>query len=135
MRTKLFGALLVLILAGVGCVRTVDGHRTPAVPFVKDTSTSYYERSVDQIFQATTEVFKSTGTLANESTIFTQTNSIRTVQGKVNKVNVWVRIWEEQPQPRISGVLIQTRTSAGTPDVALAHEIDKQIALKLATTR
>jgi hypothetical protein len=130
MKTTIFGALLAAILIGAGCVRTVDGHRTAAVPFVKDTATSYYERSVDQVFEATKTVLRSTGTLANESTIHNATNTIRTVEGKVNKVTVWVRIWQEQP--KISGVLIQTRTSAGTPDVAMAHQVDKQIALQLA---
>jgi hypothetical protein len=34
---------------------------------------------------------------------------------------------------KVTRVVVQVRTKAGAPDVALAGEIDKQIALRLAT--
>ena len=52
-----------------------------------------------------------------------------TVEGKVNGRRVWVRVTEREPN--VSQVLVQTRNSAGGSDLDLAHELEKQIALKL----
>ncbi len=112
-----------------GCVSTVDGRRTPGVPFVKDSVQGNYERPVDQIAEAAKEVIKFNGTLLNESTLHKETNAVRTVEGKVKGRTIWVRI--SAAAPNISSVEVQARTSAGGTDIGLAHEIEKQIALKL----
>jgi len=71
--------------------------------------------------------------LVHEGTLYGQTNAVgnmvRTVQGKVNQRSVYVRV--EQVDPKVTGVTVQTRTSAGVSDIDLAAQIDKQIALKL----
>jgi hypothetical protein len=69
------------------------------------------------------------GTLINESTLFDQTNTVKTVQGKVNQRNVWVRI--EAIDPKVTAVIVQTRTPGGASDIDLAHQIEKEIALEL----
>ncbi|MBC8096221.1 MAG: DUF3568 family protein [Akkermansiaceae bacterium] len=133
MNTKIFAGLLGLALLGAGCVKTVTGGKTAAVPFIKDKIESRYERPAEQVFQAAKDVITFNGTLVHEGTLYGQTNAIgnmvKTVEGKVNQRTVWVRI--EQVEPRISAVAVQTRTSGGGSDIDLAAEIDKQIALKL----
>ena len=129
MKTKLVVGLLSALVLVAGCVRTVDGRKTAGVPFLKDKFEDRYERSVDQILQATKEVISEMGTLVNESTIYGQPNPIKTVEGKVNQRSVWMRL--EALDQRVTEVAVQARGSGGGADVDLAHELEKQIALKL----
>jgi hypothetical protein len=130
MKTKIFvGLLATMLLAGVGCVDTVSGDKAPGVPFIKDKVEGRYERPLEQVFDAAKEVVKYNGTLIKESTLHTETNTVKTIEGKVNQRTVWVRV--ESVAPKITGVAVQTRTPGGGSDIDLAHEIEKQIALKL----
>lgn len=116
--------------AMTGCIDTVSGGKTAAVPFVKDKFSGHYERSLDQVFQAAKDVVKEMGTLATESTIYSQSYGVKALQGKINQCNVWIRV--EAEDSKITGVAVQTRTKSGGSDTDLAHEIEKQIAVKLA---
>ena len=129
MKTSTFAILLGLVLIGAGCVSTVDERKTAGVPFIKDSVSGRYERSVDQVATAAKQVVSANGVLVNESVIYNQTNALKTVEGKVNQRTVWVRI--ESIDPKITAVTVQTRTPGGGSDIDLAHEIEKQIALKL----
>ena len=129
MKPKFFAPLLGLAVLAAGCVDTVTGRRTAGVPFIKDKVEGRYERPMDQVFQAAREVVQFNGTLNSESTLHTTTNLVKTVEGKVNQRTVWVRV--EQLDPKITAVTVQTRTGGGGSDIDLAHEIEKQIALKL----
>jgi len=129
MKTKIFPGLLGALVIVTGCVNTVSGRKTAGMPFIKDSIEGRYERSVDQVFEAAKEVIKFHGTLINESILHTETNQVKTVEGKVNQRTVWVRV--EAADPKITTVTVQTRTAGGGSDVDLAHEIEKQIALKL----
>jgi hypothetical protein len=129
MKTTIFVALLGAVLAGAGCVSTVDDRSTAGVPFGKDKVEGRYERPVDQVALAAKQVITSNGVLVNESTIYSQTNALKTVEGKVNQRTVWVRI--EAIDPKVTAVTVQARTSGGAADIDLAHELEKQIALKL----
>jgi hypothetical protein len=129
MKQKIFLALIGASLIGAGCVPTVTGRSTGGVPFIKDSVEGHYERPLDQVFDAAKEVVKFNGTLINESILHTETNTVKTVEGKVNQRSVWVRI--EATDPKVTGVTVQTRTTGGVADLDLAHEIEKQIALKL----
>lgn len=131
MKTKILVILFGAVMLAVGCVSTVNEHSAPGVPFIKDKIVGRYQRSVDQCFTAAKEVVSSLGTLLNESTLYNQTNAVKTVGGKVNQRSVWIRI--ESVDPKITQVTVQTRTYAGGADLDLAAEIDKQIALKLVT--
>ena len=131
MKTKLFVplAILALVVFVIGCVNTVSGRKTAAVPFLKDQITGRYERPVEEVFAAAMEVIKFNGTLVNESILHTTTNVVRALEGKVNQRTVWVRV--EEVEPKVSAVTVQVRTSAGGRDIDLTHELEKQIALKL----
>ncbi len=129
MKTTIFVVLLGALLAGAGCVGTVTGRTKAGVPFVKDWVEGRYERPVDQVFEAAKDVVKFNGTLLNESTLHSATNLTRTIEGKVNQRNVFIRI--EALDPKVTGIVVQTRTSGGGTDLNLAHEIEKQVALKL----
>jgi uncharacterized protein DUF3568 len=125
----MFAILLGMVLAGAGCVSTVDERKTAGVPFVKDRVQGRYERTVDQVASAAKQVVSSNGVLVNESVLYNSTNVVKTVEGKVNQRTVWVRI--EAIDPKVTAVTVQTRTPGGGSDIDLAHEIEKQIALKL----
>jgi hypothetical protein len=129
MKISFFAILLGALLAGSGCVSTVDEHSTAGVPFVKDKVGGQYERTVDQIAAAARQVITSNGVLVNETTLYKHTNPVKTVEGKINQRSVWVRI--ESIDPKVSAVTVQTRTAGGGSDLDLAHEVEKQIALKL----
>jgi hypothetical protein len=132
MKLTIFAGLLGALLVA-GCVSTVSDNKTAAVPLVKDKVSGHYQRSVDQVFQAAKEVISFNGTIARESTIFGQANTVKTVQGKVNQRSVWVRV--EGVEPNLTAVTVQVRTSGGGADQALGHELEKQIAVKLAEGR
>ncbi len=129
MKTSILVALLGVSLLAGGCVRTVTGRSTAAVPFSKDKVSGYYERPVEAVYTAAKDVVKFNGTLVNESILHGQTNEVRTVEGKVNLRNVWIRV--EGVDPKTTAVTVQARTTGGGSDLDLAHELEKQIALKL----
>jgi Protein of unknown function (DUF3568) len=135
MKMKLLFAVFgtAVVLWTTGCVDTVTGRQAGGLPFVKDQVEGRYERSVDQVFKAAIDVVKFNGTLLNESTLHTETNLVKTVEGKVNQRSVWIRV--EPVDPKITSVKVQTRTTAGVGDLDLAHEIEKQIALQLVSGR
>ena len=134
MNTKVITILCGAFALVVGCVGTVNDQHTAAVPFVKDQVGGQYERSVEQVFQAAKDVLLSMGTVVNESTLYGQTNTVRSLQGKVQQRNIWIRIEAVDPKP-ITLVVVQARTKVGGTDLDLAHELDKQIAVRLAAAR
>ncbi len=120
-------------MLGAGCISTVNDSRTAGVPFGKDKVTGNYQRSVDQVFAAAKEVVAFNGAIAKESVLYNQTNMVKTIEGKVNQRTVWVRV--EGVEPNLTAVTVQARTKGGGADVDLTHEIEKQIAVKLAASR
>jgi hypothetical protein len=127
MKMKLFALLLVAGLAGLvaGCVSTVDGRSQAGVPFLKDTVEGRYERSAAVVFAAAKDVLRFNGALTAENTINLS------LEGRISQRSVFVRVEELDPTKPITRVLVQTRTQGGGTDIDLAHEIEKQIALKL----
>jgi hypothetical protein len=128
MKMKLLMSFAVLGFAVLltGCVSTVDGHMKMGVPLVKDSIESRYERSVPQLVSAAKAVLGRNGSLVSDDTIN------NTITARVDTRTVWVKVSEIDPRG-VSGVVVQARTKAGAADVDLASEIDKQIALHLAT--
>ena len=122
-------AILVLLgltaVISVGCVGTLDGHHTAAWPLMKDKLEGRYELPAAQVFAAAKEVLDHNGRLYGENTI------THTLEANINTRTVWVKITELNPQ--VTQVLVQTRTKGGGTDLELTSEIDKQIALRLAT--
>ena len=124
--TKTFSWLAIILLAvATGCQSTPDGRRRAGVPFQKDTIESRYQRPVAQIFSASRQVLDLTGTLTGENTISS------TLEAKIDNRNVVVKV--DEVEPGVSRVLVEARRKGGAADIDLAAEIDKQIALRLAT--
>lgn len=121
---RVFAAAVLVGLAS-GCFTGQDGHRRMGPPsgVVKDKIESRYERPVDQIFSAAKEVLRFNGTLYGENTIS------HTLEAKVDTRTVWVSV--DEVEPKISRVIVQARKKNRMPDIDLAAEIDKQIALRL----
>jgi len=130
MNTKLFAVFLGAAVVLTGCYSTPDGKKHAGVPIIKDQIEGRYERSADQVLEAAKEVIKFNGTLVSESTLHGGTNLVRSLEGKVNQRSVWVRV--EQLDPKVTSVVVQVRTKGGGRDFELNHELEKQIALKLA---
>ena len=121
------GACVAGIGLAVGCVNTLDGHKKAGNPFVSDTREGRYEFPVDKVFSAAKEVLQHDGALKGENTI------AKTLEATVDQRAVWVRV--QEVDPKVTRVLVQCRTKGGGADLAMASEIDKRIALRLATTR
>jgi hypothetical protein len=122
-------ALLVagMITAGIlsGCYSTPEGQMRAGVPFVKDRFEGRYQRPVPVIFAAARQVLELNGTVTGENRI---TN---TLEAKVDNRTVIARV--DEVEPGVSRVIVSARKKGGGPDLDLASEIEKQIALKLAT--
>jgi len=128
-KTIIFAILATAVIVVAGCGSTGNDRSTAGIPLVKDKIQGRYERPVDQIFQAAKDVIKENGVLSNESVLYNQTNAVKTVEGKVNQRTVWVRV--EAVDPKVTEVTVQTRTPGGLSDIDLAHQLEKEIALKL----
>ena len=129
MKTKFFAALAGIAIVATGCIGTVSGTKTAAIPFTKDRVEGRYERSVDQVYQASVAVIQNNGVIITEFIPHDTTNVVRSLQGKVNQRNVWVKV--EAVDPKITSVTVQARTAVNS-DVDLAHQLEKEIALQLA---
>ena len=131
MKTKMLVVLFGGLVLVAGCVKTVNDRHTPAVPFVKDKFEGRYERPVEQVYAAAIEVIKVNGAIARESIINPGANQVKSIEGKVNGRNVWVRV--EAVDPKVTSVVVQVRTQGGGSDLDLTQELQKQIAIRLAT--
>jgi hypothetical protein len=127
MKTKFLICVLVAGLAGLvaGCVETVDGRSQAGVPWMKDRVEGRYERPAAQVFDAAKQVLAFNGTLTAENTIN------HSLEAKVNQSTVFVRVEELDASKPLSHVIVQVRAKGGATDLDLAHEMEKQIALKL----
>jgi hypothetical protein len=108
-----------------GCVSTVDGHREFGNPLAKDKTVALYERAPKDIWTAAKDVLRFNGVLYGEDTLQA------TLTATVDNRTVWIKV--EQEGPQYTKVTVQARTKGGGADINMAAEIDKQIALRLAT--
>lgn len=116
----LWVGLLVLV---AGCQSSPDGRMRGGVPFMKDTIEGRYNRTPAQAFASARQVLELNGTLTGENTI---SNAL---EAKVDNRRVIVKV--DEVEPGVTRVLVEARKKGGLPDVDLAAEIDKQIALRL----
>ena len=123
---------IALLIAGMmtvgifsGCYSTPEGKMKAGVPFVKDHFEGRYQRPVATIFAAARQVLELNGTVTGENRI---TNSL---EAKVDNRTVMVRV--DEVEPGVSRVIVAARKKGGGADLDLASEIEKQIALKLAS--
>ena len=106
----------------VGCISTPQGKQF-GVPGIRDTVVSRYERPLDQVLNSAREVLSRTGTLTGDDVVN------NAVSAKINNRSVWVTVAEVEPL--VTEVKVRVRSSRGTGDLALAAEVDKQIAIGL----
>jgi hypothetical protein len=78
-----------------------------------------------QCWAAAKDVLNANGTLFSEDVMQS------TVSARVDTKTVRVKV--ESIEPSMTRVTVQVRTKTGNSDLDLAGEIDKQIALRLAT--
>lgn len=130
MKMNFLAVLFGVALVAAGCVSTVGENKTGGVPLVTDRVQAKYPRSVDQVFNAAKLVMSQKGTVSSESNLLGQTNAVRVLQGKVNQRSVWMRV--EGAGQGITTLTVQVRTSGGGTDKALAYQLDKDIAVRLA---
>ncbi len=128
MRTNAFVLLAISTLAFVtaGCVGTVDNRQVAGDPFSKDKLIRVYERPVLQCWAATKDVLAANGTIIHEDVMQS------TLTARVDTRTV--RVKTESLDPKMTRVTLQVLTKTmRRGDLDLAGEIDKQIALRLAT--
>jgi len=131
MKTKISVVLLGALVLVAGCVKTVNDRHAFALSPTKDKFESRYERPVDMVYAAAADVIKQNGLISRESIISPGTNSVRAIEGKVNSRNVWVRV--EAVDPKVTSIKVQVRSKSGGTDLDLTQELQKQIAINLAT--
>ena len=127
--------LIFAVLAGAtviitGCISTVSDDRTLATTWSKDSVAGRYQRSIDQVYQASLAVIQQNGVLLTEKIPHDTTNTVRSLLGRVNDLKVWIRV--EGIDSRTTQVDVQARTKWGVSDINTVHELEKEIALQLA---
>lgn len=127
---KIFAALLGVAVIATGCIQTVSGTHTAAMTWSKDHIEGRYQRSVDQVYQAAVTVIQTDGVLITEFIPHDSTNTVRSLQGKVNQRNVWIRV--EAVDPKVTATTVQVRSKAGISEVDLAAQLQTEIALQLS---
>ena len=131
MKTKILAAFagVGMVLLAIGCTSTVSGTKTTAMSFGADRFSGRYERTPDQVYQASVAVLTTDGKLLTEYIPHDTTNSMRSMYGKVNERNVWISV--APVDEKITEVTVQARSTVGLRDLDLVHELEKEIALKL----
>lgn len=121
---SIISILLCLAAAGLsGCYTTVDGGRKTGLPWMKDTIEGRYQRPVEELYLAALKVLRLNGTIVNENRVN------KALVAKIDETTVYVQI--EAVGPKVSRVLVQSRTRFGRPNIDLSSELEKQIALRL----
>ncbi len=130
MKNKIFIILAGAALITAGCVSTVTDNNAFAASWSKDSVAGRYNRTVDQVYQASKQVIDDNGVMLTEYIPHDNTNNVRSLMGKVKDCKVWVRV--ASIDPRTSQVDVQARTKWGLSDLELVHQLEKEIALKLS---
>ena len=115
-----------VVVCGTGCVHTVDGRSEPGVPLVKDKADARYPRSVPVVLGAARTVLSHDGALVADNTLN------NTLEARVNKHEVWVKVTPEDPVKPITAMTVEARSDYGTPDRDLAFQLREEITLQLA---
>jgi len=131
MKKTIFAVLAGVAIIATGCVQTVSDTHTFALTPGRDSVIGRYNRSLDQVYKASVDVVQANGVVTTEIVPHDYTNQVRQLQGRVNDRKVFIRV--EQVDPKVSQVEVEARTKMGVSDVDLVHELEKEIAIKLAT--
>lgn len=121
--------MAAVALGVAGCVRTVDGEKTAGLHLSRDRVYGNYKFPLNTVFEASKKALQTLGEMTRESTLLEDTNQVRTLEGKVEGTDVWIRV--EATSPQVTAVTVQARTTWVGSNVPVAHEVEKQIALYL----
>ena len=121
MKTKFFAALVGIAIITAGCVKTVTDTHTATVSFGKDNVEQRFQRSLDQVYRRRFTVIQTDGAVITEYVPHDTTNVVRSFMGKVDQCNVWVRV--EAVDPKITSVIVETRTKWGNKNIDLAPSL------------
>jgi hypothetical protein len=116
-------------LAAAGCVSTVNDEHSFAIWPQRDQFEQLYPRTIDQVYAASYNVVSRDGALVSEFTPHDSTNVVRALEGRVNNSKVFIRV--EAASPVTADLKVQARTSHGTADIELAHQLSTEIAIEL----
>ena len=130
MKKIFFAALVGMTILTGGCVKTVSDTHSPAIWFGKDRVSGRYERSVEQVYQAAFKVISNNGVVVTEYIPHDTSNGVRSLEGKVNQCNIWVRV-EADEDGKTTLITVQARTKWGNSNIELASQMQTQIALQL----
>jgi hypothetical protein len=130
MKNLIFAVLAGATILATGCVKTVSNTNSFAVSWGKDSVAGRYQRTLEQVYQASLVVIQNNGVLIQEYIPHDNTNAVRSLLGRVSDRKVWVRV--EAIDPKTSQVDVEARTKWGTRDLDLVHQLEKEIALQLA---
>ena len=128
-----FGFLVILVgvaLGVAGCVNTVNDQKTAGLYLSRDKVSGNYKFPLNTVYEASKKALASLGQVTRESTLLESTNQVRTLEGKVQSTDVWIRV--EATSPQVTAVTVQARSTWIGSNVPVAHEVEKQIALELA---
>jgi hypothetical protein len=121
--------LAVLALSLVGCVAKVTDTNPGLKPAYQDRVTNQYQKSVDQVFEATKQAVNSYGNVTRADTVLAATNQVRTVEGVINGRAIYIRL--EEVKPKTTTAVVQVRTRAGGTDLRVAADVVRQIGVFL----
>jgi len=130
MKKGIFVAIIIAAVGVTGCVSTVNDDKTAGLKLSTDKVENRYDRPLPDVYQAAVRALKGSGYLSRESTLLGTTNQVKTLEGTVSDVPVWVRV--EAIEPQITAVTVQARTTWGGSQVAIASQLATRIALELA---
>ena len=131
MKMKILAVLAGAVLVATGCVQTVSDTHTFAISPARDSVSGRYNRPLDQVYKASMAVLQTDGVLLREYVPHDYTNEVRQLEGRVSDRKVFIRV--EAIDRKISQVDVEARTKMGRTDIDLVHQLEKEIALKLAT--
>lgn len=130
MKVKIFAAIAAtgITLFTAGCVNTVTDEHTAGI-HIPDKVESRYQRSVDEVYAAAIAVINNNGVVVTEFIPHDSTNQVRSVEAKVDKEQVYIRV--EAVDPQVTQITIQARTTM-SGDMDKARQLDKLIYMQLA---
>ncbi|MGA2246496.1 MAG: DUF3568 family protein [Verrucomicrobiota bacterium] len=131
MKKTIFAVLAGAAIVVTGCVNTVSDTSTFAISYGRDSVAGRYNRPWDQVYKAAVTVVQREGVVVREFVPHEYTNTVRQLEGRVNDRRVFVKV--EQIDPKVSQVDVEARTKYGRVDIDLVHELEKDIALELAS--